>query len=171
MEGVDHIIIAIGGNLDYNKERKSVTCLKAVSVLRATHGIRVLTVSHWYESAPIPSSEQPCYVNGVLLCVVRHDLFTPFTLLDFLHRVEKNYGRVRSVPNAPRTLDLDLISYGNLCFETQRLVLPHPRVHKRAFVLLPLSDIYPDWVHPKFGYNMLQMLETVQGQKIRRFET
>ncbi len=165
------VIIAMGGNLDYNEEREFATCLKAISVLRSTRGIRVLAVSHWYESVPIPPSEQPCYVNGVVLCNVLYDLFTPFTLLDFLHRVEENYGRVRSVPNAPRTLDLDLISYGSLCLEAQRLILPHPRMHKRAFVLLPLSDIYPDWVHPKFGYNMLQMLEAVQGQGIKRLET
>ncbi|MBO6037925.1 MAG: 2-amino-4-hydroxy-6-hydroxymethyldihydropteridine diphosphokinase [Acetobacter sp.] len=162
-----HIIIAVGANLEHDKKSARVTCLEAVATIRSIPGVRVLSISHWYKSAPVPPLEQPFYVNGVLSCIVKHD---PFLLLSFLHEIERNCGRVRSIPNAPRTLDLDLITYGSLCLDTPRLVLPHPRAHERAFVLVPLSDICPDWVHPQLGYDMLQMLEAVQGQEIKRLE-
>ena len=74
---------------------------------------------------------------------------------------------MRSVPNAARTLDLDIIAIGSLHLSTPRLSLPHPRAHERAFVLHPLRDVWPDWVHPLTQRSMEQMLQAVQGQEIR----
>lgn len=158
-------LIAIGANLPRADQDARATCLEAVQALRDTPGLRVQAVSHWYESAPVPPSGQPPYVNGVVLC--QTDL-GPDALLDCLHTIETHNGRERSVPNAARTLDLDLIAFDDLCQQSERLVLPHPRAHERAFVLLPLNDVLPDWRHPRSGQDMQAMLKAVQGQEIRR---
>jgi 2-amino-4-hydroxy-6-hydroxymethyldihydropteridine diphosphokinase len=101
----------------------------------------------------------------VVRCVTE---LSPDVLLDSLHTIETRNGRERSVPNAARTLDLDLIAFDNLCQQSERLVLPHPRAHERAFVLLPLNDVMPDWLHPRSGENMQALLKAVQGQEIHR---
>jgi 2-amino-4-hydroxy-6-hydroxymethyldihydropteridine diphosphokinase len=88
-------------------------------------------------------------------------------LLDHLQDIETQQGRVRSVPNAARTLDLDIIDMDALCQTAERLVLPHPRAHERAFVLYPLRDVQPGWVHPRTGQPLEQMLQAVEGQEIR----
>lgn len=158
-------LIAIGGNLPRAEQDARATCLEAVQALRETPGVQVEAVSHWYESAPVPPSGQPPYVNGVVRCLTE---LSPDALLDCLHIIETRNGRERSVPNAARTLDLDLIAFDDHCQQTERLVLPHPRAHERAFVLLPLNDVQPDWRHPRSGQGMQAMLAAVQGQEIRR---
>lgn len=160
-----HALVAVGANLPYGGQNARVTCEQAVAALRVVPGLRVLAVSHWYETAPMPPSGQPPYVNGVVLCDTELD---PFELLAALQTIETSCGRVRSVPNAARTLDLDLIACGDECLETPDLVLPHPRAHERAFVLQPLHDVCPTWVHPRLGYGMADMLAAVQGQEIQR---
>jgi 2-amino-4-hydroxy-6-hydroxymethyldihydropteridine diphosphokinase len=158
-------LIAIGANLPWAEQDARATCLEAVQALRDTPGVRVEAVSPWYESAPVPPSGQPPYVNGVVRCLTE---LSPDALLDCLHAIETRNGRERSVPNAARTLDLDLIAFDDLCQQSERLVLPHPRAHERAFVLLPLNDVLPDWRHPRSGQGMRAMLEAVQGQEIHR---
>ncbi|MBO1323660.1 2-amino-4-hydroxy-6-hydroxymethyldihydropteridine diphosphokinase [Acetobacter sp. TBRC 12305] len=158
-------LIAIGANLPRDGRTALQTCQHAVDLLRAVPGVALKAVSHWYESAPQPPSGQPPYVNGMVLCATTLD---PFALLDVLQHIETHNGRERSVPNAARTLDLDLVAYDAQCLDTDRLVLPHPRAHERAFVLRPLHDVMPDWVHPRSGAALAQMLAGVQGQQIRR---
>ncbi|MFT9016232.1 MAG: 2-amino-4-hydroxy-6-hydroxymethyldihydropteridine diphosphokinase [Acetobacter sp.] len=159
------VLIAIGANLPRDGRSALHTCQHAVDLLRAVPGVTLKAVSHWYESAPQPPSGQPPYVNGVVLCAT---FLAPSALLDVLQHIETHNGRERSVPNAARTLDLDIIAYGSQCLDSERLVLPHPRAQDRAFVLMPLRDVMPDWVHPRSGVGLGQMLEAVQGQQIRR---
>ncbi len=113
-------------------------------------GVRVVARSRWYRSAPVPRADQPGYVNAVASVETALD---PRALLALLHRIEQEFGRVRGAPNAARTLDLDLLAYRDGVSEGGEgaPILPHPRLHERAFVLLPLADIAPDWRHPRLG--------------------
>src|SRR3546814_15500484 len=97
----------------------------------------------------VPESDQPWFVNGV--ASLRTDL-SPWELLAVLHEVEAEHERVRSVPNASRTLDLDLLAYDDRVVDgAGGLMLPHPRLSERAFVLQPLAELAPDWRHPLSG--------------------
>lgn len=139
------IIIGIGGNLDSRFGGPRESCAAALVAL-AAHGLRPLRQSRFWRSAPVPISDQPWFVNAV--AAVDCDL-PPHGLLAVLADIEESFGRRRSVANAARTLDLDLLDYRGWLLETDRLTLPHPRLHDRAFVLLPLADIAPDWRHPR----------------------
>lgn len=158
------VLIAIGANLPHLRQSARQTCAQAVQALRTLPGLEVERVSRWYESAPVPPSGQPPYVNGVVLC---RTTLEPTALLDALQKVETQLGRVRSVPNAARTLDLDIISMDDVQMHTPRLVLPHPRATQRAFVLCPLRDVAPDWKDPLTGKGLKTLLEGVAGQEIQ----
>jgi 2-amino-4-hydroxy-6-hydroxymethyldihydropteridine diphosphokinase len=118
-------------------------------------GIAILRRSRWYASQPVPPSDQPWYVNGV---VAVETALAPMALLEALLAVEAGFGRRRSVPNAARTLDLDLLDYDGTQCVGERLVLPHPRLPERRFVLAPLSEIAPRWRHPRSGKTAAQLL-------------
>ncbi len=94
----------------------------------------------------------------------------PEALLEALQAIETRFGRQRSIPNAARTLDLDLIMFGSVCQTDSHLTLPHPRAHERAFVLLPLHDVAPEWVHPSSGKALTDLLPDVADQEIRRIQ-
>ena len=125
-------------------------------------GVTVSRVSPWYRSAPVPASDQPWYVNAV--AEVRTPL-APAPLLAFLHKVEREFGRVRGVANAARVLDLDLLAYGDAIADGRDggPVLPHPRLHERAFVLVPLVDLAPGWRHPMLGKTAAELLQGLGG--------
>ena len=112
----------------------------------------------------MPASDQPWYVNAV--ASVATDL-TPAALLTRLHAIEATFGRVRSVVNAPRVLDLDLLSYGDLRVADWP-VLPHPRLQDRAFVLMPLRDVAPAWRHPVNGETIATMLARIGPEQQTR---
>ena len=112
-----------------------------------TAGIVVVQRSRWYRSAPVPPSAQPWFVNGVI--EVRVSGLEPEDLLTRLHRIEDAFGRRREGRNAARTLDLDLLDVdGHVTRPGDPVILPHPRLHERAFVLLPLAELAPGWRHP-----------------------
>ncbi|HYD98999.1 MAG TPA: 2-amino-4-hydroxy-6-hydroxymethyldihydropteridine diphosphokinase [Alphaproteobacteria bacterium] len=142
------ILVAIGSNLPHPLHGPPLKVAEAALAALEAAGIRVAARSPWYETRPVPVSDQPWYVNGV--AAVRTDLPPP-ALLARLHGIEADFGRVRSVANAARILDLDLIAYGDAVSPGPAPILPHPRMHERAFVLLPLRDIAPDWRHPITG--------------------
>lgn len=113
--------------------------------------------SPWFRSAPVPPSDQPWFVNGVARLSTG---LAPQELLAVLHAVEAEYGRVRTVPNASRTLDLDLLAYGEQVIEEPGgLTVPHPRLAARSFVLAPLARLAPCWRHPVTGLTAAEMLE------------
>jgi 2-amino-4-hydroxy-6-hydroxymethyldihydropteridine diphosphokinase len=127
--------IALGANLG----EPVVTLRTALTQLTDMPGILAIESSPFYRSAPVEASG-PDFVNAVAR------LFTtlsPLQLLDKLQALERAHGRQRRYRNAPRTLDLDLLLYGERAIHSERLILPHPRMHERAFVLLPLRDLAP----------------------------
>jgi 2-amino-4-hydroxy-6-hydroxymethyldihydropteridine diphosphokinase len=141
------LLIAIGANLPgAGGVSPRVTCDEAVAALREIPGIDFVAVSPWYRTLPVPRDDlQPDFCNGLARFEGCPD---PAALLAALHGIEARLGRVRSVANAARTLDLDLIDCNGMVRPDPPPVLPHPRAHLRQFVLRPLIDVAPDWVHP-----------------------
>lgn len=140
------ILIALGANLPSAAGNPADTLASALRALDARN-ITVERQSGFYRSAAWPNPADPPFVNAV--AAVRTDL-SPEALLERLHDVEAQFGRSRSHANAPRTLDLDLLDYDGLV-QTGPPELPHPRMEGRAFVLLPLREVVPDWRHPMSG--------------------
>jgi 2-amino-4-hydroxy-6-hydroxymethyldihydropteridine diphosphokinase len=131
-------------------------------------GFHVTGLSNWFLSAPVPVSGQPPYVNAVAVLSVDHGLtIDPAGLLARLARVEEACGRERSVANAARTLDLDIIAIGSLVRSEPDPILPHPRAHLRAFVLAPLAEVAPCWIHPLLGRTAAALLGDLPAQDIQ----
>ena len=163
------VLIAVGANLPAPDGTPALeTCRRAVAMLGGLPGLRLNGVSRWYATAPVPASDQPDYVNGVAaLLTDPGQTVDPAVLLARLMDIEARCGRQRGVPNAARTLDLDIIAIGSMVRSEPDPVLPHPRAHLRAFVLAPLADVAPDWVHPVSGRTAGQMLVDLPEQAIR----
>lgn len=143
------ILIAMGANLPSPSHGTPRKTLEAALKALEERGLNVIRQSSWYRSAPVPRSDQPWFVNAVIAV---ETTLAPGELLKLLHDVEADFGRVRSVPNAPRCIDLDLLVYNSLVSEEGAWpVLPHPRLAERAFVVMPLEEIAPEWRHPVTG--------------------
>ena len=143
------IFIGIGSNIAARDFVSPEATIRAAIDLFDDFGIRMVRLSKFYLTSPVPASDQPWFVN----CVAQIETFlSPFECMANLHHLECAFQRVRSVPNASRTLDLDLLDYNGLVTGNQDVLrLPHPRINDRAFVLFPLSDICPNWVSPLDG--------------------
>ena len=149
------ILIGIGGNLASPRFGSPLDTLAAALVALQAEGIRVITRSAWYRTEPVPRSDQLWFVNAVASLATH---LAARDLLAALQTLEEQFGRVRSELNAPRVLDLDLLDYEGQVTDTTSLVLPHPRLHQRRFVLLPLAEIAPDWRHPLSRLTAKQLL-------------
>ena len=163
------ILIAIGANLPGPGGISPIeTCRHAISDMDLLRFMRVRGLSRWYESAPVPPSGQPIYINAVVhLSVWTGSGIEPGTLLAQLMEIEQRHGRSRSEPNAARTLDLDIIAMGSLVRDAPDPILPHPRAHERGFVLLPLRDVAPGWVHPRLARSVDALIAALPPQQIR----
>jgi 2-amino-4-hydroxy-6-hydroxymethyldihydropteridine diphosphokinase len=152
--------IALGSNLGDRRGHLH----KALQGLRTRPGIAVTRVSAFHETAPVggPPDQGP-YLNAA--AELQTDL-TPEELLRVLLDVEHQLGRVRREHHGPRTIDLDLLLYGNEVRNDSELILPHPRMHERSFVLGPLSEIAPQVVHPVLGRTVLELREAVQKKEM-----
>lgn len=151
-----NIIIAVGANLAGPDGRgPRASCEWAAAQVAGLPGLREVARSRWFRSAAEPPSSQPDYVNGVVLL---EGATAPLALLDCLQAIEAEAGRVRSVANAARTLDLDIVALDGMVLDGPRLTVPHPRLHLRAFVLRPLMDVAPSWRHPVSGLSVARLL-------------
>jgi 2-amino-4-hydroxy-6-hydroxymethyldihydropteridine diphosphokinase len=168
------IIVAIGANLPGPHDTMPIeTCRRAAAALDALPGLRLRALSRWYRTAPVPPSGQPHYVNAVAVLQVEPGSAgpDPAVLLATLQAIEDREGRVRGEPNAARTLDLDIIAMGqdgHLVRTAPAPLLPHPRAHERAFVLVPLLDVAPGWVHPVLRRRARDLLRDLPLQDISR---
>lgn len=158
--------IGLGANLPSRHGPALATLIAALGALEAMD-IKILARSPWFESEPVPSSAQDWFINGVIVAFTSE---TPHKLLNILHKIELDFGRIRTVANAPRPLDLDLLAAVDGAAAEPRagwsagtdlsgraLVLPHPRMAERAFVLRPMAAIAPDWVHPGTGRSVASL--------------
>ena len=148
--GMNHIIyIALGTNLG----DRSANLQAAIEAMSPE--IRVLAESHIYETPPWGYEDQPAFLNMVVKAET--DL-EPESLLTYLKQIEAELGREKSVRWGPRLIDLDILFYDDLVINTPPLIIPHPRLHERGFVLVPLADVAPEMVHPVSGEFVWELL-------------
>jgi 2-amino-4-hydroxy-6-hydroxymethyldihydropteridine diphosphokinase len=149
----DAIVVALGSNLR-GHYRSSRELLEAALRRLPDVGLDVTRGSRWWRSAAWPDGAHPDYLNGVALVETP---LSPRGVMEGLLRLEAVFGRRRDAPNAPRTLDLDLIAHGRRVVAEPGLIVPHPRAHERKFVMGPLADIAPGWVHPTMGVTAAEL--------------
>jgi 2-amino-4-hydroxy-6-hydroxymethyldihydropteridine diphosphokinase len=156
----ERCFIALGANL--GDPVRTVTA--AIAALRTLPDTEFLAASSLYRTAPVGLRHQPDFINAVVELVA---VPPAPTLLQSLFEIEGRFGRQRSVRNAPRTLDLDLLLYGDEVSDDPELTLPHPRLHERAFVLAPLAEIAPQLLIPGRGY-VADLLVQCADQQIEK---
>lgn len=155
--------VALGANLG----DPVATVNAAFAALRGIPDARLLAASSLYRTAPVGLKDQPDFINAIAALAVDATVLPAPTFLDCLFAIEADFGRVRTVRNAPRTLDLDLLLFGDLQCELPGLSLPHPRIAERAFVLAPLAEIAPELIIPGHG-PLAALMPAVAGQQIER---
>lgn len=148
------VYIGLGSNVGARERNLA----RALGKLRRVPGLRLIRVSHVYETSPFGGPPQRNFLNAVVSAACRS---SPEDLLRSLERIEKRAGRKKTVRWGPRVIDLDILLYGRLCRDSHRLQLPHPRLEERRFVLEPLSELAPRLVHPRVGKTMKRLLEEV----------
>ena len=154
--------LSLGSNLGRREEflRQAVRLLESDKV-------RVTRWSGVYETEPVGPVAQPWFLN---LAVEIQTSLAPQALLEHTQRVETLLGRRREIAGGPRTADIDILLYGELVFLTAELVIPHPRMSERRFVLEPLAELAPTLRHPETNLTVAEMLARVSGQSVRRLE-
>lgn len=152
--------IAIGSNIG-----DSLTnCRQAIQAIGAEKGNKIVACSSFYLTEPVGRKDQNWFINAVIAV---ETTFSPYQLIDFLMRVEKNMGRERKERWGPRIIDLDILFYENLICQENNLQIPHPEIAKRRFVLLPLKAIAPHLVHPILGKTVSELLDELPpGQRV-----
>ncbi|MEW6747444.1 MAG: 2-amino-4-hydroxy-6-hydroxymethyldihydropteridine diphosphokinase [Planctomycetota bacterium] len=151
-------LIALGSNLGDRRAHLDA----AVDALRHAPGIELMAVSSYHETVPQGGPPQGLYLNAALLC---RTALEPDELLGLLLRIERSRGRVRSVRNGPRVLDLDLVLYGEEAVQEPSLEVPHPRAHERLFVLEPAAEVAPHLRHPLLGQTVRELLAGLRARQ------
>ena len=159
--------VGIGGNLGDSIR----ICREVFDLLRNHPAINIVRTSSLYRTSPVGSEAGGWFINGAASI---ETLLEPLALLDLMLDIERSFGRVRTIKWGPRPLDLDILFYGNDQIDLPRLKAPHPLLSERLFVLMPLAEIEPDWMHPGTGLSVRQMLDrllqTDHGQQIEKVE-
>jgi 2-amino-4-hydroxy-6-hydroxymethyldihydropteridine diphosphokinase len=154
--------VALGSNLSEPVSQVK----KAFVALENLPTTKVIKLSSLYQTAPVDYNHQPDFINAVAEIKTK---LSPKALMENLLSIEQAFGRERPFANAPRILDLDLLCYEDIVQQTDLLTLPHPRMHLRGFVLLPLAEIAPNFVIPKHG-NVVKLAQTFQDQGILKLD-
>lgn len=160
------IVVALGANLPGRFESPKHALIAAIAELEK-RGLKTIKKSRLFLTAPVPVSDQPWYHNAV---VAIETMLSPFAVLEVLQSIENDFGRVRTERNAPRVLDLDLIAYHDTIVDKPELIVPHPRMHDRGFVLLPLADVAPNWVHPISKKPLKDLIANIPADQIAKAE-
>ena len=159
----NQVIVALGSNLGDSQQ----TLVSAVESLTIKSGIKLVRCSSWYRTPPI-GPPQPDYYNGCIWLSCQD--YTPHQLLQCLQRIELMYGRKRHKRWGARTLDLDIIFFGNQIIDEHDLIIPHPRMQERAFVLVPLAEIAPDWIDPRSEQSVATLCKQIAYDGIVKIE-
>jgi 2-amino-4-hydroxy-6-hydroxymethyldihydropteridine diphosphokinase len=161
--------VALGSNLSGNLDCPASQVIRGFQSINNLPKTKLIKQSSLYQSAPVgydavQLKAQPDFINAVAEVSTQ---LSPENLLDALLNIEKEAGRERPFANAPRELDLDVLLYDDLILHSKKLTLPHPRMHERGFVLLPLAEIVPDLVIPNYG-NVVKLAKTYKNQGIKK---
>ena len=156
------IYIGIGSNLNGKKNETPLqNCNKALVELKKE--VNICNISSWYKSEPIPVSNQPWYVNGVVEISTNK---SSIDLLEFILNIEEFFGRMRKKKNEARILDLDIIDYKKkILYKKNKLIIPHPRMHQRSFVLQPLFELNPRWIHPITKKGIKELIRNLNNKQ------
>ncbi|HEX7619585.1 MAG TPA: 2-amino-4-hydroxy-6-hydroxymethyldihydropteridine diphosphokinase [Anaerolineales bacterium] len=155
------IYLALGSNLGNRSDN-----LQA-AIAAMPPAVRVLALSPVYETPPWGLNDQPAFLN---MALKGETTLAPVELLKFLKLLETKLGRQPAVRWGPRRIDMDILFYADLVFDSPELVLPHPRLHERAFVLAPLADLAPDFVHPVLGKPVRDLLSALDSTGVNPYE-
>ncbi len=168
--GASEILVGLGANLDHPIYGPPIETLKAAIIQMQSVGIIIEAQASWYKSAPVPVSDQPWFVNTVVAVGFPG---SALELLAALHKIEDSFGRVRQKRWEARLIDLDLLCYRQDVTvnrdQGQGMVLPHPHMSSRAFVMRPIAEIMPGWRHPTSGEsaeNIIAQLDPAQHLEI-----
>ncbi|MEX1146768.1 MAG: 2-amino-4-hydroxy-6-hydroxymethyldihydropteridine diphosphokinase [Sphingomonadales bacterium] len=159
------VFIALGANLPSKRFGPPRDTLEAAIAEIERGGVTVTSRSRWFESAPVPVSDQPWFVNGVIGGKTTLDADGVMALL---HHIESAFGRARRERWEARVVDLDLLACGSDVRSDGALLLPHPRMHQRRFVLAPMADIAPEWRHPVLDRTVRDLLRALPDGEIVR---
>lgn len=138
---------------------------KAIAAMSTLAGLKILSKSGIYYTEPQDMLEQPWFINQVV-CVGLEEQITPTMLLKFLKEIEQKMGRLPGILKGPRVIDLDILIFGNKVVRSQELIIPHPQMKKRAFVLIPLQEISPDFIFPD-GESVAEAVKKIQFRVVK----
>ena len=161
---VHKAFIALGSNLAGNLDSPTSQVIRGFQSIEQLPKTKLIKQSSLYQSAAVGYLNQPDFINAVVEISTQ---LSPETLLEKLLNIEHEAGRERPFANAPRVLDCDLLLYGDVIMNTEKLTLQHPRMHQRGFVLLPLAEIAPDLIIPNGG-NVVKLALSFQNQDIKK---
>jgi 2-amino-4-hydroxy-6-hydroxymethyldihydropteridine diphosphokinase len=155
-------ILALGSNLPYKKNSPKQNIELAYEILD-DHNIKILKKSNLYQTEAYPNKSDPLFCNSAIS--IETDL-GPDELLKNILEIEKKFGRERNVKNSPRTLDIDIISYDKLILDEENLKIPHPNLHKRPFVFLPVNDLDDCWIHPVYLKTIKEIIKEFDAKEL-----